>query len=89
VVKQPGPNNRALLAGWDPKGRRAVLKITFAEVAPFLFSRRDATKLVSRDRRHHSSQDVHHRAVNSLGRYDRQSNEHHSYTGAEPIQNGL
>jgi hypothetical protein len=49
----------------------------------------EATKLVSSDRRHNSSQDVHHRPVNSLRRSDRQSNERRSHTSAEPIQNGF
>jgi hypothetical protein len=47
----------------------------------------DATKLDSRDGRHNSSQDVHHRPVNSLGRYDRQTDERRNHTGDEPIQN--
>jgi hypothetical protein len=41
----------------------------------------NATKLVSRDRRHNFTQDVHHRPVNSLRRYDGQTDERRSHGG--------
>jgi hypothetical protein len=49
----------------------------------------EATKLVSSDRPHNSSQDVDQCPVNSLRPYDRQSNERHTQTGDEPEQSGF
>jgi len=49
----------------------------------------ETTKLVSSDRPHNSSQDVVQCTVNSLRRYDRQSNECQTQTDDEPEQGGF
>jgi hypothetical protein len=50
---------------------------------------RRAIKLVSGERRHNSSQNVHHHLVNPRRHCDRQTNERRSHTGEETIHNNF